>query len=327
VPRRSFDPGYGVLPGDGRHEWSGVIPADSMPGWNVPEGGFAANGNNLPIGSPYPDDLPRYDWIHDRAARMAIRLAGDPQLTLADMRSIQNDIVSRAAQRLVPRLLTCADSLAATLPDTVRAALDTLRAWDDVCLRDRVAPTLFRAWFGAFLRRSNLGDAPGLAVAALDGRAPEALRDPKTGAIEPASRAAVAALEQALRDLRPKLGRDLSTWTWHRAHRARFQHPLAWRDPKLNPPTIAVDGDNSTPCVGPSRLPGDLHVIFGPSWRHVVDLSADSSWAIIPPGNTGAPEHRLDHLQRWASHRYVPLHLDPARIAAVKESEWMLEPR
>jgi penicillin G amidase len=326
VPRRRFDAGYGVLPGDGRHEWSGLIPADSMPAWDVPAQGFAANGNNLPVGSPYPEDLPRYDWVHDRAARMATRLSGDAQITLEDMRSIQNDVFSRAAQRLVPRMLVCADSMRAALSDTARAALDTLRAWDDLCLRDRVAPTLFRAWLGAFLRRSNLTDVPGLAVAALDGRAPDALRQPRRDAPERAAVATTEALKIAIRELRLKLGPDLSTWTWSRAHRARFQHPLAWRDPALDPPTVPVDGDNSTPCVGPSRLPGDVFVVFGPSWRHLVDLAADSSWAVIPPGNTGNPDHRLDHLQRWASHRYVPLLMDPSRIAAVKESEWRLRP-
>jgi len=189
-----------------------------------------------------------------------------------------------------------------------------------------VAPTLFRAWLGAFFRRSDLVDAPALGVAALDGRAPEALRDPKTGAPERAARATVEALNLALRELRPKLGPDLSRWTWGRAHRARFQHALFWRNPELNPPTIPIDGDNSTPSVGPSRLPGDVQVVFGPSWRHVVDLASDSSWAVIPPGNAGSPDHQKDQLQRWANHRYVPLHLDPSRVAAIKESEWRLEP-
>ena len=60
----------------------------------------------------------------------------------------------------------------------------------------------------------------------------------------------------------------------------------------------------------------------------MVDLAApDSSLVVIPPGNTGTPHHALDQLQRWASHRYVPLYLDPMRIAAVKESEWTLVPR
>src|SRR5206468_11143883 len=36
VPRRGFDAGRGVLPGDGRHEWQGTIPPDEMPRWEVP---------------------------------------------------------------------------------------------------------------------------------------------------------------------------------------------------------------------------------------------------------------------------------------------------
>jgi penicillin amidase len=102
LPRRGFDPGFGVLPGDGRHEWLGLIAPDSMPAWDVPRSGFAVNGNNLPVGSPYPEPLPRYDWIQDRAARMHQRLAGDDAVTLDDARSIQNDVYSRAAERFLP---------------------------------------------------------------------------------------------------------------------------------------------------------------------------------------------------------------------------------
>jgi penicillin amidase len=259
---------------------------------------------------------------------MAQRLGGDPSVTLDDARSVQNDVFSRAAERLVPRLLHAADSLAGSLPAPVRAALDTLRGWDYRCVRDRVAPTLFRAWLGAFLARSALADVPGLAAAALGGRAPEALRDPRTGAPERAATAAVAALGEALAELERLLGPARSSWTWGRAHRARFLHALAWRDSAFNPPTIAIDGDNSTPSVGPSRLPRDPRVIFGPSWRHLVDLAVtDSSLAIVPPGNGGTPEHRLDHLERWANHRYVPLYLDWGHIDAAKESRWRLVPR
>ena len=66
---------------------------------------------------------------------------------------------------------------------------------------------------------------------------------------------------------------------------------------------------------------------FGPTWRHLVDLAVpDSSLAVIPPGNTGDGAHCTDQLQRWADHRYVPLYLDPDRIAAAAESEWRLVP-
>jgi penicillin amidase len=297
-----------------------------MPAWDVPGSGFVVNGNNLPVGAPYPLTWPRFDWLQDRATRMAQRLAGDLDVTLADARSIQNDLFSRAAERALPLLLADADSLAGELSSTAHAALDTLRTWNYVCLRSAVAPTLFRAWLGTFLRRSGLTDVPGLAVRALEGRAPEALRD-EQGAPERPAWAAARALEASLRQLQERLGPDLATWKWGRAHRARFRHAMEWRDRSFSPPTLPMDGDNSTPSVGPSRLPGDVHVLFGPAWRHLVDLAvADSSLAIVPPGNTGAPAHDRDHMQRWANHRYVPLHLDWSRIEAAKESEWRLVP-
>src|SRR6185503_11784261 len=121
------------------------------------------------------EPFPRYDFMQDRAARMAERLAADPSVTLADLGSVQNDLYSRGAGRFLPLLLQCADSLRTSQDRDVRAALDTLRRWDRVARRDRVAPTLFRAWLGALQRRSRLEGVPMLAAAALSGRAPAAL--------------------------------------------------------------------------------------------------------------------------------------------------------
>lgn len=289
-----------------------------MPAWSVPGVGFVVNGNNLPVGAPYPERFPRYDWIHDRAARMAQRLGGDPRVTLADMRSVQNDVYARAAERFVPRLLACADSAAERLSPRARAALDTLRRWDFIAARDRVAPALFRSWLAAFTRQAGLGGVPGLTAAVLDGRAPAAVRAPQL---------AVAALDSALVALERRLGPDMGRWLWGRVHRARFDHRLAWKDPSFSPLTVVVDGDRSSPAVAPSELPGDIHVTHGPAWRHLVDLAvADSSLCVIPPGNAGDGPHARDHLQPWANHRYAPLHLSRERIDALKESEWRLIP-
>jgi penicillin G amidase len=326
LPRRGFRPRLGVLPGDGRHEWRGEIARERLPAWQAPHDGFLVNANNLPVGAPYPEPLPRYDWSHDRAVRMAQRLQGDPRITMDDLRSIQNDVFSRGAERFVPRLLACVDSLG--MPDTgrVRAALDTLRAWDFTARRTRVAPTLFRAWYGALLRRSRLEGLQGLAAAALEGRAPEALRAPGTESPERPAQAARAALDLALDELGKRLGPELPRWLYGRAHRARFAHALSWRHPDLEPVPVAVDGDNSTPCVGASRLPWSVHVTHGAAWRHLVDLAdRERSLCVIPPGNA-AGAHRGDHLNRWANHAYVPLHLDWSRIATVSEEDLELAP-
>ena len=327
MPRRGFAPLLGLTPGDGRHEWLGQIAADSMPAWDVPADGFVVNGNNLPVGRAYPEPLPRFGWRHDRAHRMNQRLAGDARVTMADMASVQNDVVSFGAATYTPLMLGHTDSTRGTLSPAARAALDTLSAWRFETRRWQHAPTLYRAWFNVFMRRSGLEGMPGLAAAALDGRAPEALRDPRSGEVEPAAHALAAALDSALAQLTVRLGADPVSWTWGRAHRARFAHGLArtWSD--LEPPTIAEDGDNSTPSVGASRLPWDVRVNHGPVWRHVVDL-ADStrSWGVLPPGNAGEGPHAHDLMQRWANHGYVPLDLDWDRVRAARESAWTLSP-
>ncbi len=315
VPRRARDPGPGVLPGDGRHEWPGFIAADSMPAWRVPAAGFAVNANNRPVHARSPYAWPRYTFPQDRAARMAERLAGDRSLTAQDMMSVQNDVVSRSAARQVPALLAAVAPLAGRLSARECAALDTLRTWDHAMRRSRVAPTLARSWWGAYLRRARLENLPGLALATLTGEAPDTLTF--RGAHESRGASAVAALGTALDTLAARLGPDLSRWTWGRAHRAHFAHALAGRGgERFEPPLTPEDGDGSTVSVGGSRAPWDFEVSHGPAFRHVVDL-ADSltSWIVIPPWNAAdGAGHSADLRERWASHGYVPLRMDWARI-------------
>jgi penicillin amidase len=310
VPRRPADPGPGVLPGDGRHEWPGFIPADSMPAWRPPGDGFAVNGNNRPVHARSAYAWPRYTFAQDRAARMAQRLGGDRSLTAADMISVQNDVVSRAAARQVPALLAAIAPLAGGLPARERAALDTARSW-----------------WAAWLRRARLESLQGLALATLTGEAPDTLT--YSGTPQSRGLSAAAALTTALDTLGAKLGPDLSRWTWGRAHRAYFAHPLARRGGAcFAPPLTPEDGDGSTVCVGGSRAPWNFNVTHGPAFRHVVDL-ADSltSWMIVPPWNAADGNgHSADLRERWASHGYVPLRMDWGRIEREAAARVTLSP-
>ncbi len=332
LPWRGFRPPPGVLPGDGRWEWRGTIPPGEMPAWEAPPGGIVVNANNAPVGARFEPRLAGYDWPQDRALRIAERLDGARSLTLADLRSVQNDVVSRLARRTLPLLLACADSLPDSLDARLRAAVDTLRGWDFSARRSRVAPTLWRGWYGAYLRRSRLEGLPGLAWSALQGRAPEALRDPATGAPERPAVAAVAALRLGLAELAKLLGPDLARWRYGRAHQARFRHDLG-RDLGIaawEPPPVPVDGDAGTPSVGGSRLPWNPWVTHGPVLRHLVDLAVpESSFVVLPPGNSGDPgsPHARDHLARWARHGDVPLYLSWERAEAAGESALRLLPR
>jgi penicillin amidase len=303
-----------------------------MPAWEVPKDGFVVNCNNRPIGPAYPEALPRYAWIQDRARRIAQRLAGDKRVTLADMVSVQNDVYSSAGARAVPLLLACADSVPELWTPRVRAALDTLRGWDFYARRSKVAPTLFRSWMSALQRRSRTEGHPGLSIAALGGRAPGALRLPGEEGPERPALAALRGLESALDALGQRLGPNLATWQWARAHRARFEHPLSALDDRASwePDPIAVDGDGSSPAVAGSSLPWSTDVTHGPTFRHVVDLAVtDSSLGVVPPFNAAGERTASgarDLATLWANHRYVPLYLSWEWIEKAKASEITLTP-
>jgi penicillin amidase len=303
-----------------------------MPAWQVPPTGYVVNGNNRPAGPAYPFPLPRFDWPHDRARRMAQRLEGDRSITIEDAASVQNDVYSLAAERWVPLLLRRAESSRDTLSPRMRAALDTLRGWNGYARRSKVAPTLYRAWFAAFHRRSGLEGLPGLAFAAMSGEAPEALTVPgRPNERESPEQAAVGALAMALDTLDARLGPDLSRWTYFRAHGARFRHPLSAIDSRARwePPLTPEDGDNATPSVAPSRLPWNTEVVHGPAFRHVVDLARPLvSYGVIPPWNSAAFPARgnRDMRARWATHGYVPFLMDWDRIEAVAVDRVRLTP-
>jgi penicillin amidase len=332
LPIRAREPGPGPIPSNGLYEWTGFVPSEAMPHWRVPPAGYAVNANNRPVGGAYPYPLPRYDWPHDRARRMAQRLDGDKSITLEDAESVQNDSYSLAAERNVRHLLECADTLANVLPPRSKNALQLLHEWDFYARRGRIAPTLYRAWFGAFQRRSHLEGFPGLTLAALMSRAPETLVKPGSAAeLETPAEAACAALAMALDTLTAKLGPDMKTWTYGRAHQARFRHALSALDSRARwePPLLPEDGDNATPSVGPSRLPWSIEVTHGPAFRHVVDLAQpDVSFGVVPPYNSAAftPSGARDLRGPWADHRYVPFLMNWDSIGAAAMETVTLQP-
>jgi penicillin amidase len=332
LPIRPTPLGPGPVPSDGRHEWTGFVPTADMPHWSVPATGFAVNANNRPVGAPWPWDSPRYDWAHDRARRIAQRLSGDASVTLADMMSVQNDVVSLAADRHVRHLLECADSLAPVLPARSRAALDTLRAWDLVVRRDRVAPTLYRAWFGALQRRLGTEGLPGLTLATLMDRAPEVLaHSGPQGTRETPAVAAVASLATALDTLTARLGPDMGSWRYGRAHQARFRHLLSALDPRTRWETPRSRWMATTPhrasaphdCRGAPRSVSDQCSAMSP-----ISPTAGAIVGRDPAvEQRGLPAEGTLALQTpWRRHGYVPFLLDRARIEQQAHDRTTLTP-
>lgn len=133
----------------------------------------------------------------------------------------------------------------------------------------------------------------------------------------------LAALATAWQAARAKSGPDPASWRWDARHGTRARHPLSTRFPEhaaaLNPHRVAVGGDGDT-IQAASYLWGeraDFDIVGLSVYRQVVDLQhIEHATCVIPGGVSGAPgtPHFVDQLERWRTHRRVPMHYSEADV-------------
>src|SRR5438445_260799 len=198
-----------------------------------------------------------------------------------------------------------------------RPEIQALAAWNYLMSRDQASPLLYEAWLGALqtrLERARAGAAAGVVRLELPtvvrwlltpdstlGPKPEAARDSL----------ALAAWDDALREISTRLGPDRAAWSWGALHRAGFRHPLA---AAFDLPSVPRGGDAHT--VNATGGP-DYRQAYGASYREILDLADwDRSVATSVPGQSGQPASPYygDLLPLWAEGRYFPLAYSRARV-------------
>ena len=347
IPRRPGDaPAPLPFAGwDGQHEWQGPIPFADLPRNINPPEGYIVTANNRPVVADYPyylsmDFAPGY-----RATRVTHGIKSITNPSANDMGRIHAERISLPAQ-------TCVAALSKLLQPSyaqTASALRRLRAWSGSMDPDAVEPTIYSAMRDALLWRllnHNLGERlAALAWEPVDrGRSVffNRFRNLVTDAIaandtallpqrETWPTALSAALDEGVRTLNAKLGRNVENWTWSRVHQTRPQHPLSLADPALgpvlDPPRIATGGDADTPWAGPYS-PADFAALGGLSvFRYAYD-PADwdrSLWA-VPLGSSGHPAspHFADQAEMWGQVRMAPMMYGWERIAAHAETKQVL---
>src|SRR5262249_5140019 len=129
------------VPGDGRYEWEGFLPAAVLPHEADPPRGWLATANqdNLPRGYPFAVG---FQWTDPfRFARIAEVLGSGRRFTLTGMMALQHERLRLPARALVPRLGGLEPA-----GDRERQAAERLRSWDLVLDRDSVAAAVYVAW-------------------------------------------------------------------------------------------------------------------------------------------------------------------------------------
>jgi penicillin amidase len=307
------------------YDWLGEVPFDDLPEVVNPPSGFWATANSEPE-CDCKHFLARY-WMDDtRQRRIAELLQARPQHSLADLQSIQTDIVSLPAQAVARRL-----SKALSVHDFPE--LRYLAHWDGRLDRDSAAGAIYSVFRRELVRRVHR-DLPPALLDYVTGqgihemlicssmfftRGSSRLLDLLDELLKTAAGKAVVAevFRQTLVWLRQHLGNDRESWHWGRLHRVKFPHvlgesaPLLQRLLRLSRGPFAIGGDFDTIAqAGVDPWHPYNAATFTVSYRQLLDVGAwDQGRFILPSGQSGHPgsEHYDDLMHAWLHGEYVPM--------------------
>ncbi len=303
------------VPGDGRFEWQGFLPAAELPqAFNPPAGLIVtANDNILPPGYPHAlsyEFAPPY-----RAQRIREVLTRADRLTVEDCAALQGDDLSLLARHLVPVLVAAARARGQAEDPDIQA----LAGWDFHMRPVGAAPLLFETWLAAVAKRVYSERMHGVAYSQAPHYDPgvllRLLTVPDGGFGTPPEKgrdaAALGALDDARAEIRSRLGPDRARWSWGALHQMHFRHPLA---AAFDLPAVPRGGDgNTVNATGGAAYEQQ----YGASYREVIDLGDwDRSLAVNVPGQSGQPgsPYYDDLLPLWAEGRYFPLLYSRSRV-------------
>ena len=351
IPKRHAANAWAPVPGwSGEHEWQGQIPFEEMPHARNPDAGFVVTCNNAPTTANYPHYINTFfapDW---RARRITARLGEihPATATTADMASIHAERGSIPAQVFVRHVseLSPADA-------DVRAARDIVAAWDGRMDRGSAAAAIYgtaRTYLFADVARAALGEvseatltpthplARGAAshLGTLYAQAVAAMARKDDSCLAPGETwpdRIEAALASAVKELRARLGDEMSQWSWGGVHGTRPRHPLSGAFPDcaalLDPPALSTHGDADTPLAGAYSMTERFAATVMSVNRYIHDPSdwKNSRW-IVPLGASGHPgsAHYADQARLWADVDTIPQLWDWTDIRAAATSQQTLIP-
>lgn len=331
----------GRLPVDGSAgaEWTGFRAYEDMPHAMDPEGGWIATANTRPAGDSEKAPLTAYWCPLYRFDRISAALSAMKDPDPGAFRSLQADVHSLQADRILPKIL--AHPL--TDPGALEAAR-ILGGWDREVRRDSPGAALYEVFlteFNAALLGGVLGgdlplffNAKGFGVEDVVFDRPDSPLWSRAGARDGAGRARIVerALVAAMDRLEGGMGRDPRRWKWGRIHAHVFRHPGAKGrilSGLLNPDPFPACGDcNTVNALWFFHGTHPCRVTTLPSMRMVVPLGdVDGMGVIGPLGQSGQPGHRHyeDMNGAWAANVQAPLPLSRAAAERIAVERLVLK--
>ncbi len=344
IPIRSRGDGRWPVRGwDGKHEWKGYVPFQTLPNELNPREGFIVAANNQVVGSKYPYLLGADAAVGYRSERIRDLLTSKDRLSVRDMTRFQTDTYSANAERLVPYLVDISlDSRFA------RQGQETLRGWDYRQTADSAAAAYFSVVWRNVLELTFHDELPrdqwpdggerwvnvmrtiidkpnshwwdNLATPTLVERRDDVLRDAQIRARDELTRIR---------------SREVSGWEWGRLHRLMLVNPtlgdsgVGLVNRLFNRGPVQVGGGGGLVNATAWNAAEGYDVTAVPSMRMVVDLAdLDRSRWIQLSGNSGHAyhEHYADQLPLWAEGRTLPWAFDDDAVSRTTEDTLTLRP-
>ncbi len=334
--RRNWS-GLVPVPGDGRYEWDGYLPIRAKPSvYNPAEGYFATANNHLT-----PDDYPHMDaigfeWSDPYRWTRAAEVLGSGRLhSMADMMALQTDYLSIPARTIVPMLRHVA-----TGGGDVERARELLLAWDFVLDPNSVAAGIYNAFerrvrgnvVALFVPESARPHLRGMALVKVIGHLTAPGGEFGDDPIEGRDAVLLSSLEEAVVELRTRLGSDMDRWQYGQPDykHATIYHPLSRAVPADLATRFTVGplprGGNSSTL---NNTGGGDNQTSGASFRIIVDTGNwDLAVGSNTPGQSGDPDSPFyDNLfELWANDRFFPVFYSRDRIESVAAERTMLMP-
>ena len=319
---------HGLAPAPGweaRYDWNGFLDPGRTPREVDPPRGWIATANHRITSADYPHYLTSEWALPYRQQRIEALLGAQPKHDKESLRRIQADVMSPAAQRLLPWLKNAqpTHALGAAAMQRLAGFSGEMRALD-------VAPTIFAAWARELTRAVFVDEMGGDEMylrqvgrsdfrAALEGvlERDDAwwCDDKATPAAETCAALVSRSLDRALDELQQRLGPDMARWHWGAVHLARAEHRPFSQVKALAPwfeQRVATGGDNYTVNVGRYHLKGAEPYLneHAASLRAIYDLGHPANSGMMhSSGQSGlvlSPDFR-SFVEPWQAVRDLPL--------------------
>ncbi|MEI8280329.1 MAG: penicillin acylase family protein, partial [Bacteroidota bacterium] len=322
------DQGRYVMEGkDSLTMWKEWIPMSENPHVINPAEGYVSSANQTVTDSTYPYWYNGY-FYEFRAWRINDVLSRNEHTTVKDMFSLQNDVYSVLASKILPTLLTHFDN-----PNTnqqEKLYIDDLKKWDYRLTVNSKEATVFQIWWSTFyedLWNSRFSKVPEQLYPSPE-HTLELLQAGNTHIFTSANAVFETELSKLVMaswthtmDSVHKLERTTGT-EWYKVKNTTVKH-LA-KLPAFSYPNLKIGGWGNV--VNAAK--GD----HGPSWRMVVQMSKQiDAYGVYPGGQSGNPgsKYYATFLDHWVEGKYYKLQFLPNQSEQKNTSiqyTWTLQP-